>query len=582
MEKQFLFLSVLIVYTFYFNAQAQWVQTNMRFAESWGIAVSGDNVFAGTYGGGVYLGTNNGTSWSKVNSGLTNLSVPSLVFIGTNLFAGTNGGGVFLSTDNGTSWTAVNSGLTHTDATSLAVIGTNLFAGTGGGVFLSTNNGTSWTPVNTGLPADNGVSAFAVSGTNLFAGIGAKVFLSTDNGTSWTPVNSYLPDYRSVQSLAVIGTNLFVGTNGDGIFLDTNNGTSWTAVDQGSIGYYVYSFAVVGTNLFAGTDQGVFLGTNNGTSWTAVNSGLESNINSLAFNGTYLFAGVAMTGVWRRPLSEMITGGTDTSGILLSYDNNSPETGVYESSTTPGMILANRLTAPNNAFKIIKLIYYIEGDDSTGTASFCPVVYPGSITFFGMPSNNSIYSGQLYTPVKGWNTIDISSSNITNPNTSCNDFFVGVKYDGKDEPLIGLDTVSNGRAWEYDVNYSKWTQMDNYNPPFPATLYIRAEVSEITGIVDINTKVPKNFSLTQNYPNPFNPSTTIQYDLPKGENVKLKVYDILGREVATLVDDFQAAGSYKVQWNGRNDRGASLASGIYLYSFDAGGYKSVKKMIYLK
>ena len=62
----------------------------------------------------------------------------------------------------------------------------------------------------------------------------------------------------------------------------------------------------------------------------------------------------------------------------------------------------------------------------------------------------------------------------------------------------------------------------------------------------------------------------------------MRVYDILARVVANLVNSFQAAGSYKVQWNGRNDRGASLAPGVYLCLFEAGNYKAVKKMIYLR
>ena len=130
----------------------------------------------------------------------------------TNLFAGTWGGGVFLSIDNGTSWTAVNSGWTYTTVLSLAVSGTNLFAGTGGGVFLSINNGTSWTAVNSGL-TNTTVLSLAVSGTNLFAGTEGGVFLSTNNGTSWTAVNSGLTN-TVVLSLAVSGTNLFAGTYG--------------------------------------------------------------------------------------------------------------------------------------------------------------------------------------------------------------------------------------------------------------------------------------------------------------------------------------------------------------------------------
>ena len=233
--------------------------------------------------------------------------VSCLAVSGTNLFAGTGtdldapcDGGVFLSTNNGTSWTEVNSGLTNSDVLSLAVGGTNLFAGTWGGVFLSTNNGTSWTAVNSGL-TNSFVLSLAVSGMNLFAGTSGGVFLSTNNGTSWTAIgltNSY------VYSLDVSGTNLFAGTSG-GVFLSTNNGTSWTAV--GLTNSFVSSLAVSGMNLFAGTSGGVFLSTNNGTSWTEVNSGLTNfDVSSLVVSGTNLFAGTWGGGVWRQPLLEMI------------------------------------------------------------------------------------------------------------------------------------------------------------------------------------------------------------------------------------------------------------------------------------
>ncbi len=103
----------------------------------------------------------------------------------------------------------------------------------------------------------------------------------------------------------------------------------------------------------------------------------------------------------------------------------------------------------------------------------------------------------------------------------------------------------------------------------------------ITDVAQENL-IPKNYALLQNYPNPFNPTTIISYDLPKSSAVKLVVFDILGREVATLVNDFQSAGSHKAEWNGKNDNGIDLTSGIYFYSLEAGSFKSVKKMIYLK
>jgi ligand-binding sensor domain-containing protein len=129
--------------------------------------VSGSNLFAGTYGG-VFLSTNNGTSWTAVNTGFRNTSVPAFAVSDSNLFAGTYGGGVFLSTNNGTTW--VNSGLSDLDVIALVVHDSNLFAGTGyGGVFLSTNNGTSWTDVDSGL-MNAYVYSLAMNDSNLFAG----------------------------------------------------------------------------------------------------------------------------------------------------------------------------------------------------------------------------------------------------------------------------------------------------------------------------------------------------------------------------------------------------------------------------
>ena len=176
------------------------------------LAISDTNIFAGTYVSGVFLSTNNGTSWSQ--TGLTHGVVLALAVSGTNIFAGTDHG-VFISTNNGTSWTEVNNGLTNTLVNALAVSGTNLFSGTsGGGVFLSTNNGTSWNLANTPF---NDFSQMVEYGPNLFAGTQVGVFLSTNNGTSWTKVNNGLMN-ASIRSLAVSGTSLFAGTSGRGVW----------------------------------------------------------------------------------------------------------------------------------------------------------------------------------------------------------------------------------------------------------------------------------------------------------------------------------------------------------------------------
>lgn len=89
--------------------------------------------------------------------------------------------------------------------------------------------------------------------------------------------------------------------------------------------------------------------------------------------------------------------------------------------------------------------------------------------------------------------------------------------------------------------------------------------------------VPKRFALDQNYPNPFNPTTAISYQLSAVGFVSLKVYDLLGREVATLVDEVRPAGFYTVRWNA-----SSMPSGVYLYRLQTRDFVQTKKMILLK
>ncbi len=96
------------------------------------------------------------------------------------------------------------------------------------------------------------------------------------------------------------------------------------------------------------------------------------------------------------------------------------------------------------------------------------------------------------------------------------------------------------------------------------------------------SQIPDKYSLDQNYPNPFNPTTTIQYGLPENTDVTLYVYDITGQEVARLVDHSQVAGWYTIRWNGTNQDGTPVGTGMYFARFQAGKYSKVIKMVYLR
>jgi hypothetical protein len=107
--------------------------------------------------------------------------------------------------------------------------------------------------------------------------------------------------------------------------------------------------------------------------------------------------------------------------------------------------------------------------------------------------------------------------------------------------------------------------------------YKRNPTGNVTGIENSNSEMPKEFLLEQNYPNPFNPATTIKYSIIKEGNVKLTVYNALGNKVVTIVNENKPVGNYSIQFNGSN-----LASGIYFYKLESGGYTDIKKFVLMK
>jgi len=117
--------------------------------------------------------------------------------------------------------------------------------------------------------------------------------------------------------------------------------------------------------------------------------------------------------------------------------------------------------------------------------------------------------------------------------------------------------------------------------PVVRTISPEFEGGNIT-ISTAHKAVPENFAVAQNYPNPFNPSTEISYDLPEAGNVNFEVYNILGQNVKTLVNGYQDAGTYTVTWNGDDESGSTVASGVYFYRITSGTYKDIKKMVLMK
>lgn len=111
---------------------------------------------------------------------------------------------------------------------------------------------------------------------------------------------------------------------------------------------------------------------------------------------------------------------------------------------------------------------------------------------------------------------------------------------------------------------------------------VRLQINVLTDIGDAGQVGPSAFGLHQNYPNPFNPSTDIGYDVPEASFVKLNVYSVLGQQVRSLVHGMAPAGRHTARWDGRNDRGQAVGSGLYLYRLEANGRSWTKKMVHMK
>jgi hypothetical protein len=133
-------------------------------------------------------------------------------------------------------------------------------------------------------------------------------------------------------------------------------------------------------------------------------------------------------------------------------------------------------------------------------------------------------------------------------------------------PIGDLNWFPDAKA---DFNTNKATYFSSLLAAWNAGTTVLA-VKELGGVVT-------EFKLSQNYPNPFNPMTTIEFSLPKAGNVTLKVYDALGKEVATLLDGFKTAQSYRVDFDA-----SSLASGVYFYTLNTGNFSQTKKMVLMK
>jgi hypothetical protein len=259
------------------------------------------------------------------------------------------------------------------------------------------------------------------------------------------------------------------------------------------------------------------------------------------------------------------------SGNYLFYDDGEV---TYVTAFTNGQGAAMRMTIPENN-KTTLVTGLIRNYTDSGRPNGDMLVHvwndnggqPGSDLIDPIPTTPGATIENPYRPT----VVDLRDYNVELSNLQ-GDFWIGFTVPGTDSVWVtlGRDGLTDTRSFAFD-GASVWT-MSTREFQFRAI----TGAFEPVGVND-ESGIPNKFELKQNYPNPFNPTTKIKYALPKDEFVTLKVYNSLGQEVTTLVNQNVSAGYHTINFDASN-----LASGMYIYRIKAGNYVSIKKMMLLK
>jgi hypothetical protein len=205
----------------------------------------------------------------------------------------------------------------------------------------------------------------------------------------------------------------------------------------------------------------------------------------------------------------------------------------------------------------------ITGGLASTLSSFPP---PTTVT---QSATSSLYYTQIITANGKWLNITTNGSGTVNPG---------------DSTLVGFKVTTA----VVPAGTQNSAIVVNSNDPVTPTDTTNVTLTVITSVTERGFDLPATYELSQNYPNPFNPTTRIEFALPEESTIRLKVYNILGQEIATLANEQRPAGYFVAEWNATNNFGNKVSSGVYFYKMEAssvsGGnsFQSLKKMLILK
>lgn len=386
----------------------------------------------------------------------------------------------------------------------------------------------------------------------------AKILKTTNGGNNWNIVFSQTPR-RFMQIKFINNTTGYVsGGTGSGtpyIYKTTNQGINWNTIPGATLGTSLWegisvlnedTIWVVDHNSFNG---GVYRTTNGGVNWTQqLSAGIYNPTNIYFYNKNLGFAANWQGGRlyrttnagenWVQVLNEGFQDMHFTDSLTGWKSLPAPDSSMKK-TTNGGLNWFKQALpyggSPNILFGNMKKFSAINKDTIWGCGGF--ILYP----------NNRVKAALYHTTNGGSNWL------YQVPDTNIN------------KAYYYIDFTNKNNGWAYDFASGGIHTTAGGDTTF------------LTKIGETISEIPKLYSLSQNYPNPFNPTTKINYELRITNYVSLKILDINGREISTLVNQRQNAGNYSIEFNG-----SGLSSGIYFYTLQTEDFKDTKKMILVK
>ncbi len=605
-DIKFFLWSDTTIYTGGWNGQ-NWSSVYPGYGIINDIFLSLDNSLLMATTQGIFRSSDDGNSW-------TQLSLPSKNYIalaGDNIYPfklatfASDSNVVFLSSNNGDTWIATFNGLPQglfeLNDIDMNIYG-QIFVGAKSGVYRTTNFGANWGPFSDGLEyPDYGilktlkVNTIYCSGNRVYAGTDEGLFEKTNQSAYWNQIGLNNQKCLSLAKTSAMMDHLILGTP-KGVKVYSYD---WQVADNYAQDGFPINAVILSSGGSYALASGIFpegngfiqLSTNSGYNWeTVFNLPLTSGkfnlpLTSGKFN--YFFQ--------RKDSSQLflaLSEGINSAGIYIANITNSPS--LWQPiPNTEGM----NFQFATSFWDQLTEIYFLVNDsllyrtnDGGRTIIYVSTIPGGkrnSIHAVDHGTNKQIYACGQGISVSSdygitWEDFGLNDYEVVRliyesysllAATRNNGFFA--KYHSQGDWLPFSAGLGDGKVIIDALNYTTWvlhTATENHSVYF--LWLIINDVNNETG-----KYFPEDFALFQNYPNPFNPTTRIQYAISRRQNVQLKIFDILGNEVATLVDEEKIPGIYEVEFDAEK---FGLSSGIYLYQLQANHQVKSKKMILLR